>query len=391
MTHTASLIFSFWQGLWAGPGREKTPDENRWAGLLPWTILIIGLGLTLSFWSMSLSSLPPNVSSVLLAQPRTATGAFVALLFSNTPLWILIGGSFTTLALFGLGWALATSQRRAGLLAREMTRELRAAEAAARRASRAKSEFLANMSHELRTPLNSVIGFANLLLKNKSGNLHPDDLTRLERIKANGFHLLTLVNDVLDLSRVEAGRMPLLLSDIGLDILVLETISEMESRISEKKEIRLLTDLPPRLAAFRTDERKFKQVLINLMNNALKFTEQGSITIGVSADPLTARPIQLEVRDTGIGIPPEKREVIFEAFQQADNTTARQFGGSGLGLTISAALLKLMGHRLELDSDVGRGSTFRVVFGTTDGDATDPDAVTVSAPTVDNVSKDNSA
>jgi signal transduction histidine kinase len=293
--------------------------------------------------------------------------------------------------LFGLGWALTTAQRRAGLLAREMTRELRAAEAAARRASRAKSEFLANMSHELRTPLNSVIGFANLLLKNKSGNLQTDDLTRLERIKANGFHLLTLVNDVLDLSRVEAGRMPLLLSDVNLDILVLETISEMESRISEKKEIRLLTDLPSRLAAFRTDERKFKQVLINLMNNALKFTEQGSITIGVVADAATARPTGLEVRDTGIGIPAEKREVIFEAFQQADNTTARQFGGSGLGLTITAALLKLMGHRLELDSEVGRGSTFRIVFGTPEDETPAPEARTVSPSSADNSAKDRTA
>lgn len=391
MTPIAPLVASLWHGLWEGAGREKTSDGNRWAGFLPWTILLIGLGTTLGLWSLSLSSLPPNVSGVLLAQPRTAAGAFVALMFSNTPLWILLGGSFTTLALFGLGWALTTAQRRAGLLAREMTRELRAAEAAARRASRAKSEFLANMSHELRTPLNSVIGFANLLLKNKSGNLQTDDLTRLERIKANGFHLLTLVNDVLDLSRVEAGRMPLLLSDVNLDILVLETISEMESRISEKKEIRLLTDLPSRLAAFRTDERKFKQVLINLMNNALKFTEQGSITIGVVADAATARPTRLEVRDTGIGIPEEKREVIFEAFQQADNTTARQFGGSGLGLTITAALLKLMGHRLELDSEVGRGSTFRIVFGTPEDETPASEARTVSPSSADNSAKDRTA
>ena len=127
MTPIAPLVASLWHGLWEGAGREKTSDGNRWAGFLPWTILLIGLGTTLGLWSLSLSSLPPNVSGVLLAQPRTAAGAFVALMFSNTPLWILLGGSFTTLALFGLGWALTTAQRRAGLLAREMTRELRAA------------------------------------------------------------------------------------------------------------------------------------------------------------------------------------------------------------------------------------------------------------------------
>ncbi len=239
--------------------------------------------------------------------------------------------------------------------------ELREALRAARGASRAKSEFLASMSHELRTPLNSVIGFSNVLLRNKAQTLAPQDLTYLQRIQDNGKHLLALINSILDLSKVEAGRMELHLGPVALDVLARETTAQLEGRVVEKG-VRLLTELPPEVAPIQADAEKLKQVLINLVGNAIKFTEAGSVTVRVRADAATKRPTRLEVSDTGIGIPEAMRERIFEAFQQVDTGASRKYEGTGLGLTISQALCKLMGYRIEVESEVGKGSTFSVVF-----------------------------
>ena len=238
---------------------------------------------------------------------------------------------------------------------------MRRAKEAAEEASRAKSHFLASMSHELRTPLNSIIGFANILLKNKAGTLNPAELNFLDRIQSNGNHLLGLINEILDLSKIEAHKMEVQSSVVALDQLVRDTIAEEEGLVRDKP-VELRADLPEKMEPILTDPGKLRQVIINLIGNALKFTERGSVTVRVVTDPASHRPVRLDVSDTGIGIPPEKLGLIFEAFQQGDAGTARKYGGTGLGLTISLALCRLMGYRIEAASEVGRGSTFSVIL-----------------------------
>lgn len=253
-------------------------------------------------------------------------------------------------------------------ISRDITDRKRAEEAmrqardAAEEANRTKSQFLANMSHELRTPLNSVIGFAGILLKNKGGNLNPAELNFLDRIQANGKHLLSLINEILDLSKIEARRVELQISPVALGPLVRETIAQQEGLVRDRP-VQLLADVPEMVAPLSADPEKLRQIIINLIGNALKFTEHGSVTVQVVADPKTHQPLRINVTDTGIGIPREKLGVIFEAFQQADASTARKYGGTGLGLTISQALCQLMGFRIAVTSEIGKGSTFSVILG----------------------------
>lgn len=225
-------------------------------------------------------------------------------------------------------------------------------------ANRAKSEFLANMSHELRTPLNSVIGFASVLLRNTNGHLPPQDMQYLSRIHDNGRHLLGLINSILDLSKVEAGRMELELTSFDLGAMVRQTLGQLEGQLHGRT-VELRAMVPADVRPLCGDEGKLKQVIINLVSNALKFTETGSITVRVSADG-SGRPVAISVVDTGVGIAPERQAAVFEAFQQADNSTARRFGGTGLGLTITRALCQLMGYEIEVTSQLGHGSTFTV-------------------------------
>jgi signal transduction histidine kinase len=265
--------------------------------------------------------------------------------------------------------ALATIAVRRDIAARaRVAEELLRAKEAAEAASRSKSDFLATMSHELRTPLNSVIGFSNVLLKNKAGNLSAQDLSYLARIAANGTHLLTLINDVLDLSKVEAGRMELQRIPVSLAPLVTETLAEFEAQGRERS-VALRSVLPADAAPVTTDPVRLRQVLVNLVGNALKFTRHGSVTVRVEVDRTTRAPVRLSVVDTGDGIPDERQQAIFNAFEQADSGTARRYGGTGLGLTIARSLCELLGYRLELTSSkVGIGSVFSVVL-TPGGDA----------------------
>jgi PAS domain S-box-containing protein len=254
------------------------------------------------------------------------------------------------------------------MFGRDVTRRKRAeaallmAKEEAEAANRAKSQFLASMSHELRTPLNSVIGFANILLKNKKGNLEEKELGFLQRILSNGRHLLSLINEVLDLAKIESGRMELEIEETDLDELVSETVAQLEGRVADR-DVKLVSAVPEATPPIRTDRSKLKQVIINLVGNALKFTEHGSVTVRVeSADGPGSRAAAIHVEDTGIGIAEDRLEAIFEAFQQADGSTSRKYGGTGLGLAISRSICQLLGYDLDVRSAVGEGSTFSILL-----------------------------
>jgi signal transduction histidine kinase len=226
-------------------------------------------------------------------------------------------------------------------------------------ASALKSQFLANMSHEFRTPLNAILGYTSLLLDGVSGALTAGQRKSLERIGSNGRHLVGIISEILDLTRIEAGRMPLQLTRFTLPELIAEVVAEMEPIIARSK-LTVTTQVSPKIGPIRSDRQKTKQIVLNLLSNALKFTPKGSVTIRVDRGD-AQKTVAIAVADTGIGISPADREKIFEDFRQVDSTVARPYGGTGLGLSICRRLARMLGGRIDLDSEPGRGSVFTLV------------------------------
>jgi signal transduction histidine kinase len=222
-------------------------------------------------------------------------------------------------------------------------------------ADRHKSEFLANMSHELRTPLNAVIGFSEVLLERMFGELNDKQAEYLQDILSSGRHLLSLINDILDLSKIEAGRMELDLASFDLPIALDNALTLVRERAS-RHGIALGLTVDPGVGEIVADERKVKQVLLNLLSNAVKFTpEGGRVAIGATrADGV----VEIAVSDTGIGIAAEDQEAIFEEFRQVGTDYARKREGTGLGLALARRFVELHGGRIWVKSEVGRGSTF---------------------------------
>ena len=221
-------------------------------------------------------------------------------------------------------------------------------------ASRHKSQFLANMSHELRTPLNAILGYTELILDSIYGEMPAKAHAVLERVQVNGRHLLGLINDVLDLSKIEAGQLTLSLSDYSLGDVVHGVVAAVEPLAAEKR-LAFRAEVAPDLPPARGDERRLSQVLLNLVGNAIKFTDKGEVKIAAS---VANGSFTVAVCDTGPGIAASDQAKIFEEFQQADNSSTRQKGGTGLGLAIAKRIIEMHGGRLWVESSLGQGSTF---------------------------------
>lgn len=230
------------------------------------------------------------------------------------------------------------------------------------RSSTYKTQFLANMSHELRTPLNSMLLLSNLLAENKEGRLTDKEVEYAQTIHHSGKELLALINDILDLSKIEAGRMDTHISDVRVQE-ILDKLAERFRPLAEEKGLAFTVDVQDAPEVIATDAAKLTQILTNLLANAFKFTEKGNVSLTVfSGDRNGERNFHFAVKDTGIGIAEENKELIFQAFQQEDGSISRKYGGTGLGLSISKELADMLGGDVTLESEVGKGSTFTLVL-----------------------------
>jgi signal transduction histidine kinase len=243
----------------------------------------------------------------------------------------------------------------------ERTKELRQLNQQLEQASRHKSEFLANMSHELRTPMNAIIGFTKLVMRRSKEQLPQKQYENLQKSLSSAEHLLTLINQILDLSKIEAGRLEIYSGRFRLQAVIEECIRTVEPMIKPES-VELSSEVPGDLPDLYSDRDKLKQIVLNLLSNAIKFTERGQIRLVAKGDK---EWIAIDVADTGPGISRDKFDFIFEEFRQMDGGATRQHGGTGLGLPISRHLAHLLGGNVLVDSVVGQGSTFTIRVPTT--------------------------
>jgi len=332
--------------------------------LLRLTVAAAGIVAAGSCFFIAGAPFPANeVTSAAIYLPAIAVGNAVLVVFcglslSNTRK--TLGEASARLA--AANQALRESERSLEQKVHERTaeletsqRELARARDVALAANRHKSTFLANMSHELRTPLNSIIGFSEVLGTKLFGELNAKQAEYIGDIHESGTHLLSLINDILDLSKIEAGRLELSTSAFDLPAVVDNVLTLMKERAA-RRHVTLIREVPEVVAAIIADERKVKQVLINLLTNAVKFTEAGgTVTVCVEVEP---REVIVSVTDTGIGIATSDREIIFEEFRQVTSEYTRKQEGTGLGLALSKRLVELHGGRIWVESEPGRGSTF---------------------------------
>lgn len=235
---------------------------------------------------------------------------------------------------------------------------MRIAKDAAESANRAKSTFLANMSHELRTPMNAVIGYSDLLISGVYGEINDKQGDRLQRIISNGKYLLELINNVLDLSKIEAGKMELHIEPFELKS-ILDNVESIVQPLVRKNENQFVVQVNGTPGTMHADQTKVQQVLVNLLSNATKFTKNGKVTFAINALP---EYVEFKVTDTGIGMTREQMGRLFQAFSQADSSTTRNFGGTGLGLAISRRFCQMMGGDITVESEMGKGSTFTALL-----------------------------
>ncbi|MBW3571650.1 MAG: PAS domain-containing sensor histidine kinase [Gemmatimonadetes bacterium] len=303
------------------------------------------------------AELPAELTSALIRDGDGATVAVVSILHDLTQ---EVENARLAAELARVNRGLEASIREATAELQEQNRQLAWQGQELERAYRHKSEFLASMSHELRTPINALLGYTALLRERIYGDLTDRQDEALRRMQSSSGHLLELVNDILDLARIEAGRMPLHLEPVSLAALVASVVDSVEP-MARARGLRLEVDVPAELPALITDRTRVKQIVINLVSNAVKFTREGSVTVTGRALP-EAETVEIEVADTGIGIDAEALPGIFEDFRQVDQSSTREFGGTGLGLSIVRKLLGLLGGSIRARSAPGEGSTFTVTL-----------------------------